>query len=126
MKNLFKNVRLGSLYLLVIATMVFSCKKDDEPVPQGNLIFYTNYDQEKFDRIDVIVDGNVLGTLSKSIPTRPECGAAGSPSVVSLNLPIGTYVVSGKRYKGNDLVGNWKASSATVTAEDCKRIRFVD
>jgi hypothetical protein len=126
MKNLFENVRLGSLCLLIIATLVFSCKKDDEPVPQGNLIFYTNYDQAKFDRIEVIVDGSVRGTISQSITTRPECNAAGSPSVVSLNLPVGTYAVSGKRYKGSEMVGNWKASSATVTVEDCKRIRFVD
>lgn len=125
MKNSFKNVRLGSIASLLIIISLFSCK-EDEPTPQGNLIFYTNYTPENYDRIDVLVDGKVMGSISETAAARPECNAPGSTSIVSLNLPVGTYAVSGKRYKGGEQVGNWKASSATVTVEDCKRIRFVE
>ena len=126
MKNFFKNVRSGIIALLLLIAVSFSCKEDKAPVPQGNLIFYTNYNPEKYDRIDVIVDGKVLGSLSATAAARPECNAPGSASVVSLMLPVGTYAVTGKRYKGGEQVGNWKASSATVTAEECKRIRLVE
>jgi hypothetical protein len=126
MKNFLKNVRPGIIASLLIIAVSFSCKEDKAPVPQGNLIFYTNYTPEKYDRIDVIVDGKILGSLSATAATRPECNAPGSASVVSLMLPVGTYTVSGKRYKGGEQVGNWKASTATVTAEECKRIRLVE
>jgi hypothetical protein len=126
MKNFLKNVRPGIIASLLIIAVSFSCKEDEAPVPQGNLIFYTNYNPEKYDRIDVIVDGKVLGSLSATAAARPECNAPGSASVVSLMLPVGTYAVTGKRYKGGEQVGNWKASSATVTAEECKRIRLVE
>nr|WP_295934443.1 hypothetical protein [uncultured Dyadobacter sp.] len=126
MKNLLKNVRLSTIASLLMIAIIFSCKKDDEPTPQGNLIFYTNYTPEKYDRIDVIVDGKVLGSISQTAAARPECNAPGSASVVSLNLPVGTYAVSGKRFKGGEQVGNWKASTATVSVEECKRIRFVE
>lgn len=126
MKNLLKNVRLSTIASLLLIAVIVSCKKDDEPTPQGNLIFYTNYTPEKYDRIDVIVDGNVLGSISETAAARPECNAPGSNSVVSLNLPVGTYTVSGKRFKGGEQVGNWKASTATVSVEECKRIRLVE
>lgn len=126
MKNFFKNVRPGIIASLLIIAISFACKEDDQPVPQGNLIFYTNYTPEKYDRIDVIVDGKVLGSISATAAARPECNAPGSASVVSLMLPVGTYTVSGKRYKGGELAGNWKASTATVSVEECKRIRFVE
>lgn len=126
MKNLLKDVRLSTLASLLLIAVIVSCKKDDEPTPQGNLIFYTNYTPEKYDRIDVIVDGKVLGSISQTAAARPECNAPGSTSVVSLNLPVGTYTVSGKRFKGGEQVGNWKASTATVSVEECKRIRLVE
>jgi len=126
MKNPVNSLRLGSYVLAALMLLVFSCKDDKEPVPQGNLLFYTNYTPEKYDRIDVIVDGKVMGSISETAAVRPECNAAGSASVVSLMLPVGTYAVSGKRYKGGEQVGNWKASSASVTVEECKRIRFVE
>ncbi|MCF0070163.1 hypothetical protein LZD49_06745 [Dyadobacter sp. CY261] len=126
MKSFLNNSRLSNLAFLMILVLVFSCKDDEEPTPQGNLIFYTNYSPEKYDRIDVIVDGNVLGSISETAAARPECNVPGSASVVSLTLPVGTYAVSGKRYKGGEQVGNWKASSATVSIEECKRIRLVE
>jgi hypothetical protein len=126
MKNLLNNTRLGSYVFAVLLLIVFSCKDDKEPVPQGNLIFYTNYTPEKYDRIDIIIDGKVMGSISETAAARPECNAPGTASVLSLMLPVGTYAVSGKRYKGGEQVGNWKASSATVTAEECKRIRLVE
>lgn len=126
MKNLLNNTRLGSYAFLMLLLLVFSCKDDEAPVPQGNLIFYTNYTPEKYDRIDIIIDGKVMGSISETAAARPECNAPGTASVVSLMLPVGTYAVSGKRYKGGEQVGNWKASSASVTAEECKRIRFVE
>lgn len=126
MKNLLNITRFGSYIFTMLLLLVFSCKDDKEPVPQGNLIFYTNYTPEKYDRIDVIVDGKIMGSISETAATRPECNAASSAGVVSLMLPVGTYAVSGKRYKGGEQVGNWKASSASVTVEECKRIRFVE
>ncbi|WP_353719455.1 hypothetical protein [Dyadobacter sp. 676] len=121
-----KNIRLSTYALLTVITLAFACKDDKEPMPQGNLLFYTNYSAEKYDRIDVIVDGKVMGSISETAAVRPECNAQGSASVVSLMLPVGTYAVSGKRYKGSEQVGSWKPSSASVTAEECKRIRFVE
>lgn len=126
MKNFLNKTRLGSYVFLMLLLLIFSCKDDKMPVPEGNLIFYTNYTPEKYDRIDIIVDGKVMGSISQTAAVRPECNAPGTASVVSLMLPVGTYAVSGKRYKGGELVGNWKASSASVTAEECKRIRFVE
>lgn len=125
MKNSFKIVCLGSIASLLILMMFSSCK-EEEPTPQGNLIFYTNYTPGNYDRIDVIVDGKVMGSISETAAVRPECNAPGSTSVVSLTLPVGTYSVSGKRYQGGEHVGSWKASSASVIVEDCKRIRFVE
>lgn len=121
-----KNNRLSLCAITMLLIFIFSCKEDKEPVPQGNLIFYTNYSPEKYDRIEVIVDGEIKGTISATAPERPECNAAGSEAVVSLMLPVGTYAVSGKRYKRGEHVGTWKASSASVTVEECKRIRFVE
>lgn len=126
MKNLLNKSRLSSIALLFVIVFTFSCKDDKEPVPQGNLLFYTNYTPEKYDRIDVIVDGKIMGSISETAAVRPECNAQGSAAVVSLTLPVGSYAVSGKRYKGGELVGNWKASSTSVTIEECKRIRFVE
>lgn len=125
MKTVFTFARLSTLLLLVAVALVTSCKNED-PVPQGNLIFYTNYDQTKFDRIDVIVDDKVLGQLTLSIDTKPDCNAAGAPSVVSLMIPVGSHSVAAKRYKAGVLVGNWKASTTTVSVEDCKRIRLTE
>ena len=126
MKNLLKNTRFSTFALLLMIIAIISCKDDEEPTPQGNLIFYTNYSQEKYERIDVMVDGKIMGSISQTAALRPECNAAGSTSVVSLMLPVGSYSVSGKRYKGGEQVGSWKASSASVSVEECKRIRFVE
>ncbi|GGM93434.1 hypothetical protein GCM10010967_28230 [Dyadobacter beijingensis] len=126
MKNSLKSNLLSTRLSALLLLIVFACSDDKAPTPQGNLIFYTNYTAGKYDRIDVVVDGKVLGSISETAALRPECNAAGSAAVVSLMLPVGTYAVSGKRYKAGELVGNWKVSSATVSVEECKRIRFVE
>jgi hypothetical protein len=104
--------------------MISSCSKEDAPKPKGTLVSYTMLNTENFDRIDIIVDGQQLGQLSKPNDSKPVCWAKNSASISSIELEIGSHMVGARQYKEGKLVGEWTDEPINIEVESCSKIKW--
>jgi hypothetical protein len=124
MKTMFKSVLIIIIFITAALT---SCKKDVEPpAPMGKLLTYTNIKSSEFDRIDIVVNGEVAGTLTAPYVIKPICGEVNSASTSSIALPPGVYKVKAIQYKNGENVGQWTEKDRTIVADNCTLVNWVD
>jgi hypothetical protein len=121
MKKTIKSVAMAAL---CCAFMISSCSKEYAPKPKGTLVSYTMLSTEDFDRIDILVDGQQLGQLSKPNDDKPVCWEKNSASVSSISLDVGNHMVGAKQYKEGKLVGEWPEEPLTIEVESCRKIKW--
>jgi hypothetical protein len=68
----------AALVALFLTLSLGACKKEAEPEPRADVVFWTKLDLKTL-KVDCYVDGQMIGTLSKASPTQPACGDASSP-----------------------------------------------
>jgi len=97
LKSVEMNNNLKILIVSIILITLISCEKKDEYNYDGEVSFYTNAQAflncGEFD-VDVYIDGNKIGALSKPVPIlatdkQPDCG---SPLTLTIKKEIGEYV----------------------------------
>ncbi|SDG57798.1 hypothetical protein SAMN04487996_12044 [Dyadobacter soli] len=129
MRNSFQLLNKFCL-VLAFAFIFAGCSKDKDPAPapapKGTLLTYTNINDRSFDRIDIIVDGKVAGTLTKPFAVKPTCGAAASASVTSIELSVGTHKVYAIQYKNGENVGEWNEETETINDGKCTPINWTE
>ncbi|WP_276484668.1 hypothetical protein [Paraflavitalea pollutisoli] len=125
-----KTRNIASFVLALGLAIVFvSCKKEkDEPkTPTGTLLNYTSMKTTVFDRIDILVDGKVAGSITKPYGiVKPKCGAANSDYAAAIVLPVGTHKVSALQFKDGKQVDKWSERTETITADQCTPANWVD
>ncbi len=112
--------------LLVVQVLILACKKDDEPKPQGRLIFYTQLDKKEFDAIDIYVDKKFVGKLISPNAKRPGCNQATIGDMVKIDLPVGDHLWSAKQFLGGKEIDGWDERSEKVTAEECEYVKLTE
>ncbi len=112
--------------LLVVQVLILACRKDDEPKPQGRLIFYTQLDKKEFDAIDIYVDKKFAGKLISPNAKRPGCNQATIGDMVKIDLPAGDHLWSAKQFLGGKEIDEWDERSEKVTAEECEYVKLTE
>lgn len=127
-KRMKKNVRFMKLLcaFFVVQLLFVSCKKDNEPVPEGRLIFYTQINAKEFDAIDIYVDKKFAGKLISPNSKRPDCNQPTIGNTVYINLPVGEHSWSAKQYLGGKEIDEWDERTEKITANDCEHIKLTE
>jgi hypothetical protein len=127
MKTSFQSLR-NYVFILAFVIAVAGCNQGDDPAPspKGTLLTYTNIAVSQYDRIDVIVDGKVVGKLTAPFVVKPSCGAGPSASVVSIDLPVGTHKVYAIQYKNGKHVGEWTEENEVIREGKCTPLNWTE
>ncbi|GAB3259560.1 hypothetical protein GCM10027347_23290 [Larkinella harenae] len=104
---------------LVTVLAVVSCKDKEEVKPQnfGSYLLYTSLKADKFDQVEVKLDGKTVGILTQTYTstTSPACNTPTSGMVLNLRQPAGSYSL--------DAVATLKGKKVTSWSDS---IRFED
>ncbi len=109
-----------------IVSLGVGCKKEKDTTPTGTLLNYTNLKSTTFDRIDIIVDGKVAGTITKPYTTKPVCGDASSPIAAAIKLSVGNHKVYALQYKDGKEVAEWPETTEVIKEDKCTLANWVE
>lgn len=113
--------------LFLAGQMLFvSCKKDEEPVPEGRLIFYTQLDAKEFDAIDIYVDKKFAGKLISPNANRPGCNQYTIGDMVRIDLPVGEHLWSARQFLNGKEIDGWDEREEKVTANECEYVKLTE
>lgn len=115
--------RSGLLLAFLTLTVAISCKKE-EPSPAGTMMVYTLIDSNTFDSLDVLVDGQKVGSLTVPHIKRPDCGSPTSVNVLNIPLPAGTHKWSAKQIKDGKEIDEWDEREEVIKAGQCEFIKL--
>lgn len=120
--------RIIYVLALCVATAFLSvgCKKEKDTTPMGTLLNYTNLNSSTFDRIDIIVDGKVAGSITKPYVTKPVCGDPSSAFAAAIPLAVGSYKVYAIQYKDGKQVDEWPESTEVIKEGKCTLNNWVE
>lgn len=100
--------------ILLTLFVGISCKDNDDvkPAETGTYLVYTNKAADKFDQIEVKLNGELVGTLTKPYLTTlqrstPDCDSQSSGAVVRIERPVGSYSLDAVAYLKGKAVGKW-------------------
>ncbi|GAB3493308.1 hypothetical protein GCM10027341_08440 [Spirosoma knui] len=108
--------------LILVGT---SCKKEAEPTPQARFTVYTQI-ASKFDRLDVYIDKKLVGAITATSPTIPDCGTAASASVFTVPVQTGARDIVVRQIYNNKEVGIWDDWTITFTEGQCVRKKLTE
>lgn len=130
-QSLRRTVLGAALFALTLMVGV-GCKKGDDPAPgpMGSILVYTQKASTTFDKIEIFVDGQQVGSLTKPylgtlIQPKPLCGTATSAAVLNIERPVGSYVVEAKGWLNGKSAGSWKTTTQ-LDATECNRLRLTE
>ncbi len=112
--------------VLFVQGLFLACKKEDEPKPEGRLIFYTQLDSKEFDAIDIYVDKKFVGKLISPNSKRPGCNQATIGDMVKIDVPAGDHLWSAKQYLGGKEIDGWDERTEKVTADECEYVKLTE
>ncbi|MBO9565424.1 MAG: hypothetical protein J7621_21785 [Niastella sp.] len=120
--------RISIALILFVATALLGvgCKKNKDATPTGTLLNYTNLKSTTFDRIDIIVDGKVAGTITMPYTTKPVCGDASSPIAAAIKLSVGNHKVYALQYKDGKEVAEWPETTEVIKEDKCTLANWVE
>ena len=129
MKNKFFLTRTANRSLTFLALLAVGlgtgCKNND-PGPQGNLVFYTFMNGKLFDAIEIYVDGKSVGQIKLPHIVRPECDAKTDINVINVRVPAGKHTWSAKQLLKGKEVDEWDERDETVEAGKCEHLRLTE
>ncbi len=129
MKNMIKQSKsVGKLLCLLLGLQILlvSCKKDEEPKPEGRLIFYTQLDRQEFDAIDIYVNKKFVGKLISPNANRPGCNQYTIGNMVRIDLPAGEHLWSARQFLNGKEIDEWDEREEKVTANECEYVRLTE
>lgn len=112
--------------LLTLLTAV-SCSNEREVIKpaMGSYQFYTNKASDQFDQIEVRLNGELAGSLTKPylIGQQPDCQTEIAGMVLRVERPEGTYALEAVAKLRGKSVSKW-SGTVTIKAGDCGRSRL--
>ncbi|CCH51325.1 hypothetical protein BN8_00243 [Fibrisoma limi BUZ 3] len=99
------------------------------PAKAGLFTFWTSTTGWKFDRIDIRLNADTVGTITTpflitSQHPVPECGLSIPKMLVVAKRPAGQYVLKATATKGGQVVKKW-SGTLTFAADECRLFRFI-
>lgn len=113
------------LSLTLASLLSASCGGDSVPQPQqdASLLIYTFLEQYEFDKIELLVDGILQGTLTERVDDSLPCTTETSAFAVKIRLMAGKkYDFEAKRYKDGSEVGSWEKENTQLDPNTCQRL----
>lgn len=126
----FRRIGLSFSILSVVLLFDTSCSKPEppEPVVTSNLLVYTRAFNKNADRIDILIDGNRAGSLTRGYVdltgNGPSCNAPTSGSLLNIELTVGKHTVDAEAYKGDQKVSGWIPKVVEIDADACSPINL--
>lgn len=113
------------ILLVCICFLLASCKDKEATPATGSYVMWTNKPANKFDLIQVRIDGKPVGTLSKPynsgpLDIKPNCSSKQEGALIHLSLTVGTHQIDADAFLNGEKVDGWEGDFK-IEANQCQK-----